>query len=283
LKSPEHLQVNEVGMSEVVLSNEKRVFPSMCIAFQVSTTGDEGIRRLFLKSALSAGDSTGLEWTFVPERRGEFSIFLRGIESKFPFGFLVKAMGRAEEEKLLVWPARVDYEFSPAADGRRFQTGVSQRKAGSGNDLLNLRNYERGDPPRLIHWKASARMNKLMIRQLAQEGESGFHVFLNSELEDWTDAQIETLCSVACALTEDLFHAGRLQSVQVGADDPIAIRGLRELHEFFDRLAVLGRHSGVEELRAASSSPRNLITFKPCGESGVTIHVDGTQAGQAQL
>ncbi len=282
LQTPEHLQVGEVGMAEVALQNSKRIFPSMSIVFQVGSSAEMAGRRLYLKHAVSAGESASLEWTFVPERRGRFDVYLHGVESKFPFGFLLKGMGDTVEESVLVWPARVDFIFNPFADGRRFQTGVSKRKAGAGSDLLNLRNYERGDPPRLIHWKATARLNKLMIRQLAQEGESGFHLWLDIYGLEWNATQFETLCSAACALAEDLFHAGRLETVRVGQENPIAVRGLRELHEFFDQLAGLEyplRRTEVTDVQEIER--RNLITFKPRGESGVSIYVKGTQAGQA--
>ncbi len=305
LQAPEHLQVGEVGMAEVALENSKRTFPSMGIVFQVGSSANTTNTRLYLKHAISASDSASLEWTFVPEKRGRFLVYLHGVESKFPFGFLLKGMGDTVEESVLVWPARVEYSFSPIANGRRFQTGVSRRKSGAGNDLLNLRAYERGDPPRLIHWKATARMNKLMIRQLAQEGESGFHLWLDPTGSDWTIKQFEVLCSTACALAEDLFQAGRLVSVCVGREDSISTRGLRELHDFFDQLALIDstghcEASGSDGALAPSTlldqdrykmrdqgravrplERRNTITFKPLGEGGVSIHVNGAQAGQA--
>jgi uncharacterized protein (DUF58 family) len=282
LKAPEHLQVGEVGVAEVVLQNNKRIFPSMNIIFKVGISAEPKGRQLYLKQAVSAGEAASLEWTFVPAQRGRFEVYLYGVESKFPFGFLLKGFGDTVQETVLVWPARVEYHFSPSANGRRFQTGISQRKAGAGSDLLNVRPYERGDPPRLIHWKATARMNKLMTRQLAQEGESGFHLRVEPRGFDWGEAQFETLCSAACALAEDLFHAGRLETLRVGAADPIAVRGLREMHDFFDQLADLDlRASQPEATRMQEIERRNLITFKPCGESGVSIHVNGAQTGEA--
>lgn len=283
LQAPEHLQVREVGMAEVALENGKRIFPSMSMAFQVGSSAQVAITRLYLKHALPAGETTALEWTFVPDQRGRFQVYLHGVESKFPFGFLLKGMGQTVEKTILVWPARVDYSFNPYADGRRFQTGVSRRRAGAGSDLLHLRAYERGDPPRLIHWKATARMNKLMIRQLAQEGESGFHLWLDPSAATWEPAQFEVLCSTACALAEDLFQAGRLETVRVGAQEPIAARGLRELHDFFDQLARLQPDDPrqASETKRPEIEQRNTITFKPCGEGGVAIYVNGTQTGEA--
>jgi uncharacterized protein (DUF58 family) len=267
-------------MAEVVLKNKKRVFPSMCIAMQAGNSEEKTTRRLYLDHALGAGQSRRLEWTFVPSRRGRYEICLNGLESKFPFGFIRKVVGRREEASILVWPARADYEFGFAAGGWRYQTGFSKRQAGSGSDLLNLRHYEKGDPPRLIHWKASARLNKLMTRQLAREGESGYHINLMPDAEDWSGAQLELLCSVVCALSEDLFRAGRLETVSIASGDPLSVRGLRELHSFFDQLAVLAP-SNHPRHRAVSAAPRNVISFNPLGEGGVSIHVDGIQAGQA--
>lgn len=280
LQPPEHLQVGETGMAEVVLENKKRVFPSMCIAMQAGSTGQKTMLRLYLDRALGAGQSSRLEWTFVPSARGRYEIFLNGLESMFPFGFIRKVVGRREAVSILVWPARTDYEFGFAAGGWRFQTGFSKRQAGAGSDLLNLRHYEKGDPPRLIHWKASARLNKLMTRQLAQEGESGYHINLVPDAEDWSAAQFERLCSVVCALSEDLFRAGRLETVSVAGGDPLPVRGLRELHSFFDQLALLAPLNHPPQ-RAVLPAPRNVISFNPLREGGVSIHVDGIQAGQA--
>ncbi|MDQ8193367.1 DUF58 domain-containing protein [Coraliomargarita sp. SDUM461004] len=280
LQAPQHLQVGEVGMAEIVLKNEKGMFPTMSMAFRVSSR--DGMHLLYLKHAISAGDIASLEWTFVPVQRGRLSVYLHGVESKFPFGFLSKGIEDTAEAAVWVWPERIEYSFLPLAHGRRYQTGVARHQAGVGNDLLNVRTYEMGDSPRLIHWKATARMNKLMVRQLAQEGESGFHLWLDPIEQLWNGAQIETLCSAACALAEDLFHVGRLESACVGQEPWIRIRGLRELHDFFDQLARLEPVSGAGTPPGEHSvGRRNMITFRPYGERGVSIYVNGTQAGQA--
>jgi uncharacterized protein (DUF58 family) len=282
LQVPEHLQAGEVGMVAITVDNRKQIFPTMSIAFEVESAVHTEPSRLHLNQTLGAGERAVLEWTFVPERRGRFRVTLLGVESKFPFGFLLKGLTIAEERELLVWPARVDYAFQPASAGRRFQTGMSRNLAGAGSDLLNLRRYERGDPPRLIHWKATARMNTLMIRQLAQEGESGFHLYVDPDTARWGSAQLERLCSVARALAEDLFQGGRLQSVQLAGHAAIAVRGLRELHDFFDQLAALEPVSNcVGNSERRLSQLRNFITFKPLGEGDVAIYVNDTQAGQA--
>lgn len=280
LKVPKHLQAGEVGAAEVVLENSKRVFPSMSLCFRVGTSEMTGERRLYMPSALAAGASTRLEWTFLPQRRGSLKIHLHGLGSKFPFGFIHKSLGKTQAHEILVWPARAAYQFSPQSAGRRYLSGVSRRASGQGSDLLNIRNYVPGDPPRLIHWKATARVNKLMVRQLAHEGESGYHLSIDPEQSLWSAPQFEYLCSLACALAEDLFHAGRLDSAYVLGEESILVRGLRDLHGFFDRLATLSLVRHVDR-RPLGQAPKNQITFRPLGEGGIAIYVDDTQVGQA--
>ena len=278
LQAPTHLKVGEVGMAEVDLTNAKTLFPSMAICFKVDSEMTNASERLHMQHALSASESCQLEWTFVPQRRGRFELRLSGVQSQFPFGFLLKTIGSDSEASVLVWPARIDYTFEASQGGQRISAGVSRRRAGLGSDLLNIRPYERGDAPRLVHWKATARMQKLMIRQLAQEGENGYHIQLDPDVEQWNAQQFEVLCSLACSLAEDLFHLGRLETVMISDSGAMPVRNIHELHDFFDQLASLERQPQAELPQSYVRS--NRVTFRPCGESGVAIYVEANQAGQ---
>ena len=279
LQAPTHLKVGEVGMAEVDLANEKAFFPSMAICFRVDTEMTGASERLYMHQALSAGESCKLEWTFVPQHRGSFQLRLSGVQSQFPFGFLQKTVGSDSETSVLVWPSRIDYSFRAAPGGQRISTGASRKQAGLGNDLLNIRPYVPGDPQRLVHWKATARTRRLMIRQLAQEGESGYHLQLDPDASQWDAEQFEMLCSLACSLADDLFHLGRLESVAIGDSSSMSVRNIHELHQFFDQLAQLKLQDTSKPLPLNVRT--NRLTFRPCGESGIAIYVDANQAGQA--
>lgn len=51
--------------------------------------------------------------------------------------------------------------------GRR--SGLEGRRMGSGSEVLQLRHYQPGDPPRAIDWKASARSRRLISRDFAED------------------------------------------------------------------------------------------------------------------
>jgi uncharacterized protein (DUF58 family) len=72
-----------------------------------------------------------------------------------------------------VLPKLVDAEAKQRAT-KRFNLlpppGIHRlRRAGSGSELLDLRDYRPGDPPKRIAWKASARRDKLITRELESE------------------------------------------------------------------------------------------------------------------
>ncbi len=279
LKSPSHLRVGEIGMAEIALENRKSVFPSMGLCFQVRSPLADGFERLYLPHGLAAGARMPLEWSFSPNNRGIFRVEIAGIESLFPFGFIRKSIHSDVSAETLVWPARVAYAFKTSPGGQRHFSGVSRRKPGLGSDLLNIRPYQRGDTPRLIDWRATARTGELMVRQLAQEGESGYCIAIDVDSDIWSQPAFERLCSLACSLGDDLFHFGRLDAYQIGTADAVGIRGIRDLHEFFDNLALLQRESEGESKHHLIGL-KNVITFRPSGDGSISIYVDQDKAGE---
>jgi uncharacterized protein (DUF58 family) len=241
--------------------------------------------KLFLRERLDAGEGVRLEWIFQPARRGALRLELAGVGSLFPFGFLRKTLGGGLRREVVVWPAPVEYRRWGAALARRPQAGERVARAGGSTDLLALRHYEPGDSHRLIHWKASARLGKLVVRQFAAESAEGFTLWLRTPAEAWTRApQFELLVSFAATLAEDLFRAGKLLGAAVNDEPPLAVRSVRDLEELMDKLAVVERVDR-EERKAEGEKvflmKQNLITFAPEGARGVAAYVDGEKTAAA--
>ena len=170
------------------------------------------------------------------------------------------------------------------------QSGHAVARIGQSGDLYAVRNYASGDSHRLIHWKASARLRKLMVRQFSSEQQEGYSLRVDSSAEVWTrPEQFELLCSFAATLAEDLFTSGRLGTVAVNLDPPSPVRGVRDLEVFFDKLAELkprensGRPSQAPFPVSATSAAggRLTLTFAPEGARGVAAYVNGQKAAAA--
>lgn len=251
--------------------------------------------RLFLRERLEPAGAAALDWVVKPVRRGEAVVELTAVGSLFPFGFLRKNLGSSQRSTVLVWPALVDYQSGGGLLARSGAGGERTARSGTGEDLLALRKYATGDSHRLIHWKATARLRKLMVRQFAAESHDGYSVWVETPAEVWSrPEQFELLCSLAGTMAEDLFTAGRLRGVIVNDGPYLETRRQRDVEAFLDRLAQL-RPVPAAEVRPSRSpfasrpetrhsgagARKNLITFAPEGARGVAAYVDGSKTASA--
>jgi uncharacterized protein (DUF58 family) len=254
--------------------------------------------RLPLRARLEPRGEERMEWSFTPAHRGRLRVRLASVGSLFPFGFLRKDVGTDLATEAIVWPAAVEYRRHGAASPRRAVGGERVARAGSSGDLLALRRYTSGDSHRLIHWKASARTQTLLVRQLAAERAEGYSLWLRTEAGMWSrPEQFELLVSFAATLAEDLFRAGRLLGVAIDGEAPRPVRRGQDLEWFLDRLAVVrpteekGKRDGgvaspagifpVEISPAGIGGRKTVLTFAPDGARGVAAYVDGAKTASA--
>lgn len=285
-------RVGQTGTVTIELRNRKKLLPTHGLWFEVRTKAEPKGRRLVLRERLDAGGGTArLEWSWQPTTRGHEVVELTAVGSLFPFGFLRKVLACEIRTEVLVWPAPVEYQRFAVLVASRRQSGHAVNKIGQSGDLLAVRRYVSGDSHRQIHWKASARLRQLMVRQFSTEQQEGYSLRLDTAGDVWTrPEQFELACSFVATLAEDLFTTGRLGTVTIDHELPQPIRGVRDLEAFFDRLAELtprestGRPSQAP-FPSVSVGPgaaaRLTLTFAPEGARGVAAFVDGQKAAAA--
>ncbi|MCS6866571.1 MAG: DUF58 domain-containing protein [Gemmataceae bacterium] len=84
-------------------------------------------------------------------------------------GFFYRRVFLRDPVEFLILPPLVDEEGNQRAD-KRFNVlpppGIHRlRRPGAGDELHDLRDYQPGDPPKMIAWKASARKDKLITKE----------------------------------------------------------------------------------------------------------------------
>lgn len=315
-------RVGHEALVTIEVRNRKRWLPTYGLWFDLATaprraveeapagTPDPGVRALLaaverevvrgrcaLGERLEPGGAAAVEWVARPTRRGEATVELAGVGSLFPFGFLQKSIGSGLRRTVCVWPAQVDYQAHGGRAAHGGAQGTRTARSGQGEDLLALRKYNQGDSHRLIHWKASARLRQLMVRQFAAESHDGYALRLDTPAAVWSrPEQFELLCGLAGTLAEDLFAAGRLRSVSINGGPWREVRRMRDVEAFLDELArlepVAPARAGSRpplgtlspfppgEGRAAAPGP-NVVTFAPEGARGVAAYVDGQKTASA--
>lgn len=90
-----------------------------------------------------------------------------------PNGFFLHRAFVRDGTEYLVLPPLADDEGKQKGD-KRFNTlpppGIHRlRRPGSGAELLDLRDYRPGDPPKMIAWKASARRDRLITKEFESD------------------------------------------------------------------------------------------------------------------
>ncbi len=261
--------------------NDKRRLPSYSLWFELETAGEP--QRAGLRERLDPGGCAEIEWRVRPVRRGRLRLELAAAGSVFPFGFLRQTVGIGQTQEVPVWPAATAYQWVGGSAGWRPQAGEQRAPYGPrGGDLRAVRRYAPGDPQRVVHWKASARVRRLLVREFVAEREEGLLLWLQTAAERWPrPEQFELLCSLAATLAEDLFHAGRLRAVAVDGEPAATVRRAGDVEAFLDRLAVLEPAAGLALSEGAHAARRGRMTFAPDGARGVVAYVDGTKTATA--
>jgi uncharacterized protein (DUF58 family) len=169
---PEHIFAGQTLRATVELHNEKLMLPSFGLRVEAAVA----------KGAPAAAVlETPVFFPYLPrQERVKQSVpvaFLRRglhvqdtfrIVTRFPFGFLQKTRRLALKSEALVYP-QVDTSSELADMFPGIEGSLESHSKGRGHDLHALREYLPTDSARHVHWKASARMGSLMVREFARE------------------------------------------------------------------------------------------------------------------
>ncbi|MGC9452032.1 MAG: DUF58 domain-containing protein [Oceanipulchritudo sp.] len=284
LETGRHFRVGEPSPVYLELANTKRRLPSYSLSFRVSAPQSGLTEFLALEERLDPGQNTRLHWEFTPLRRGRETLALEGLVSRYPFGFLKKTITDSFQREVIIWPARVAYQFRGDKAGRRWLYGHHKRR-GEGVDLVQLRQYRSGDPLKRIHWKATARTGKLQVRETEQEHHQAFKLWVDPSPHLWRDdAQFEKMCSFAASLAEDLFQRDQLLAGKVAGEEAVKVSAIEDLYALLDRLGALERGKRADPFgRGASreSAPMDSVCFVPGPAGTVIAKMEEGTIGQA--
>lgn len=120
---------------------------------------------------VAAGETQTLEQTLVPRRRGSHPLGPCYLYVRSLLGLFVRRCAFEDGQSFHVYPADSWPERSNLSSRTlRHELGLRPRRPrGAGGEFESLREYGRGDEPRRIDWRASARARKLIVRNFHVE------------------------------------------------------------------------------------------------------------------
>ena len=121
----------------------------------------------FLVAPLQPGETAKAAYRVPTERRGVFDLGPLALHLQDPFGLATTSTTAAPATRLTVYP-RIDLiEPLPMTHGTDPHAGADHPTAlaAGAEDFYALREYVVGDDLRRVHWKSTAKLGDLMIRQ----------------------------------------------------------------------------------------------------------------------
>lgn len=229
----------------------------------------------FLLAPLAPADRRHGAYLLPAEKRGIYSLGPLLLERSDPFGLAGGRFEVAPVRELTVYPRVDDVTPLPYTMGQDPLAGTDHPTTlgPSGDELYALREYELGDDLRRVHWKSTARLGELMIRQDEMPWQGRATVVLDLRRSVHTPESLELAVSAAASIiTASWHHRALLRLVTTAGFDTGFGSGRGHTEAILEKLAVVGADDGnmagvLGSLRSgATAGALALITTDRAGE-----------------
>ncbi len=177
---PPRLHAGAPFLMGIALRNEKQKLPSFSI--EVEDLCDDKVvdkRCYFLK--IPSGRTQQTAYRHSLPRRGRYVFSAFRISTKFPFALFRSSRYIEHRSEILVYPTLISLQHWPKA----LTSAVGDQsvmRLGRRGSFHALREYRQGDDPREIHWRSSARRQRLMVREHEIEAVQQVTLYVDNSL-----------------------------------------------------------------------------------------------------
>lgn len=238
-----------------------------------------GIRILFYSSFSSiSGIDDSIEYELIPHTgvkkdtkllckyRGEYEVGVKSIVIQDFFRLFRFTYRNREPFRVRVLPKVVQLNNVRALDPAYLNTMDAYKNASSLDAVV--RDYMPGDDIRSIHWKASAREGKLLVRNTIGEEINGIGIIMDSSKCSYNPMEFlpveNKICETVLALS--MYFIGHNIPVNVysmqGDLNKHTIGGISQFDEFYKYVStfVFDSDAGEEKLIAGVSTDRSFYS-----------------------
>lgn len=249
------VSVGRPASLHVVVGNRRRTALGVSSATVSAPFGDVTVAL----PALAAGESSIVEVPLPTDRRGVFVLGPTEVGRRDPLRLLRRRSSTDQRVEQFVHPATVPLR-GLAAGARPDLDGIASRELSSRDIAFHsIREYARGDDPRTVHWRSTAKSGRLMVRRFEQSRRSALVVLLDVRTGSYNDADgFELAVSAVATLAE---HARReRRAVHVASNAREVGESAINRGALLDALARVGLEEGADPIaqlarRSASTIP----------------------------
>lgn len=190
---------------------------------------------------LRAGEQADVEVVKQTYRRGVFSAGPVVLTSGAPFGFTRSRKTIEVASEMTVVPRWVDLRSFPILEPSSFPSDVLHERArtGAGQEYLGVREYRPGDPQRAVHWRTTARVGQLVVREFEEEVQSRVTLIIaGQDAGEPPDSAFEALVSAAASIAIYALNTGHPVDLLRPAADGVTHLGDPDRYDILDWLAA---------------------------------------------
>ncbi len=203
--TPERLSPGATGSVALVVTNEgtNRTRP---IELLEQGTPELSTGTHCLIPALAGGRAAVSHYQLTAQRRGRFVLGPPQVRLGDPFGTWEDNRTLPVVSEVLVVPTVVALQGSPTSGGSLSAPSGRAAQGNVGGDPdVGVRQYQRGDDIRTVHWRATARHDDLMVRLTEPVSHGGATVLLDhrsgAHSGSGADSSLEIAVSLAASVT----------------------------------------------------------------------------------
>ena len=233
---PSELFAGRPAAVGTTLHNGSRFFPAYGLIIR-----DSRGHRVAFKAFLATNESSRQSLELVPERRGWHELGPWRLEVLLPLGFFVKSKVLGSSRQILVYPRLLSSSSQPVrrGGGRRAPDALESR--GREGDVTQLRDFREGDEVRALHWKQTARQQRLVVVERQRASEKPVYYVLDPRMPDHTDveqlARFEDLVSEVATGVVRRLQEGVSVGLVVGPEIIRPVRSVRRAPSLLRPLA----------------------------------------------
>ena len=158
---PNEVFARTESLARVTAVNRRKWVPSFLITMSV-----EESKAFFPFVEAGSEESRTMPVRF--ENRGWHRIERITVSSTFPFNFFTRFRQVKKEFSLVVYPKPVRSGLAQVLGSQARSRGEEpMNKQGYDSDILSIRDYVSGDPPKYISWKSTAKTGTLKTKELS--------------------------------------------------------------------------------------------------------------------
>jgi uncharacterized protein (DUF58 family) len=266
--TPSKLRAGTAARIDLVLRNKsKRRTPVLRVDDQVGNSRGASL----LLAPIEPGDKAEIAYRLPTRRRGELTVGPLDLTLGDPLG-LTRSLSRASDRvRLVVHPELYDLGVLHATAGHDPTADLQPVRAlaNDGDEFFALRPYVVGDELKRVHWKASARTDDLIVRQVERPRTGRVTIVLDRRRDVFDEDGFDRACSAAIStLTAAWRGDDALRFLTTAPGSVSDVRSRQELNAIDEQLAML-------ETTDNASLIRTIDEISRVGRGGTLVVITG--------